>query len=252
MDVQTFSSVMGGTLPLARYQALLPAWNLALIQAKCTTVNRVAMWCAQVGHESVGLRYMNEIASGAAYEGRRDLGNTQRGDGVRFKGHGPIQITGRANHLAVSKWAYANGYVPTATYFIDHPAELGADRYGFLGVVWYWTVARQMNSYADAGNILGATKAVNGGTNGLADRIARWKKALTFGVRLLPTGTSEEDDMTPAQAQQLADVAARLGKFDLLERDLRSDLKDKHAELDEIRDAVTALTAKVDALAAKP
>lgn len=200
MDVQTFAAVMGNTIPMARYEALLPAWNQALIQAQCTTVNRVAMWCAQVGHESVGLKYMSEIASGAAYEGRKDLGNTQRGDGVRFKGHGPIQITGRANHAAVSKWAFANGYVPTATYFVDHPAELGADRYGFLGVVWYWTVARRMNGYADSGDIVGATKAVNGGTNGLADRTARWRRALGFSTRLLPT---QGDDMDARQDAML-------------------------------------------------
>lgn len=197
MDVQTFSAVMGGTLPLSRYQALLPAWNQALIQANCTTVNRVAMWCAQVGHESVGLKYMSEIwgptPTQLTYEGRVGLGNNQPGDGKRFMGHGPIQITGRGNHLAVSRWAFANGYVPTATYFIDHPAELGADRYGFLGVVWYWTVARRMNGYADSGGILGATKAVNGGTNGLTDRTTRWKRALAFGTRLLPT--QEDDDM---------------------------------------------------------
>lgn len=211
MDAGTFAMAMGQSLPLARYQALLPAWNLALIQAQCTTVNRVAMWCAQVGHESVGLKYMNEIASGAAYEGRKDLGNTHPGDGVRFKGHGPIQITGRANHTAVSLWAFHNGYVPTATYFIDHPAELGQDQYGFLGVVWYWTVARvALNSYADAGNIVAATMAVNGGTNGLADRRLRWQRALKLGDRLLPTDPSGDDELDANQAKQLSEVHDQL------------------------------------------
>jgi putative chitinase len=246
VDVQTFAGVMGNSLPISRYQALLPAWNQALIQAHCTTVNRVAMWCAQVGHESLGLRYMNEIASGAAYEGRKDLGNTHPGDGVRFKGHGPIQITGRANHTAVSKWAYANSYVPSATYFVDNPAELGGDRYGFLGVVWYWTVARSaMNSYADAGNVLAATKAVNGGTNGLADRTARWRKALTFGSRLLPTPSPQEDTLS---AQFEADARARWPKEDQLEKDLRADLHVKQLELDQIKADVADLKAAVAAL----
>ena len=57
-----------------------------------------AGFLAQLAHESGQLRYMEEIASGSAYEGRRDLGNTQPGDGVRFKGRGPIQLTGRSNY----------------------------------------------------------------------------------------------------------------------------------------------------------
>lgn len=212
MDASTFAAAMGNTLPSFRYQALLPAWNAALVQAGCTTINRIAMWCAQVGHESVGLKYMSEIASGAAYEGRRDLGNTQPGDGRRFKGHGPIQITGRGNHLAVSRWAYSKGYVPTPTYFVDHPTELGGDQYGFLGVVWYWTVARPMNFHADRGDIGTCTRLVNGGFNGLADRTARWNRCRAMGERLLTPGptSQEDDDMTPEQARKLDEAHAAL------------------------------------------
>lgn len=200
MDAATFATSMGNALPLSRYEALLPAWNRALIQAQCITVNRVAMITAQVGHESGGLRWMQEIASGAAYEGRRDLGNTQKGDGVRFKGHGPIQITGRANHTAVSQWAHQQGYVPSPTYFVDHPEELAGDQFGFLGVVWYWTVARKLlNTYADAGDVLAATKAVNGGTNGLADRQRRYTDALKLGDKLLPTSEDGPCDMVTSQ-----------------------------------------------------
>lgn len=213
MDVQTFAESMGRTLPTARYAALLPAWNAALIQADCTTVNRVAMLTAQVGHESVGLKYMSEIWSPTAvqlrYQGRADLGNLQPGDGSRFRGHGPIQITGRFNHTAVSKWAHSKGYVPSSTYFVDRPEELGGDRYGFLGVVWYWTVARaRLNAYADAGDILAATKAVNGGTNGLADRTARWHRCRALGTRLLPTPEPSPggDDMDARQDAMLTGI----------------------------------------------
>lgn len=266
MDAHTFADSMGNTIPFGRYQALLPAWNAALVQAGATTVNRVAMLTAQVGHESVGLKYMAEIASGAAYEGRRDLGNTQPGDGRRFKGHGPIQITGRANHAAVSRWAHGKGYVPTPTFFVDQPAALGDDRYGFLGVVWYWTVARsRLNAMADAGDLLGCTRAVNGGTNGLADRRRRWNLARTFGDRLLPD--QEDEDMTPEQARKLDEVHKALtapvrpwlgglsdrepGKpedpatapYTALQYELRNNV-----EIRQLRKTVDGLIARLDAL----
>jgi predicted chitinase len=189
MDTATLATAMGCSRAVAdRY---LVAFNAAMIAAGCVTRNRAAMWCAQLGHESAGLRYMEEIASGAAYEGRASLGNTQPGDGRRFKGRGPIQVTGRANYAAVSKWAHAKGYVPTPTYFLDRPAELASDRYGFLGPVWYWTVARPtINARCDEGAVTAVTKLINGGTNGLADRVARWERCLRLGNALLPTTAS--------------------------------------------------------------
>lgn len=188
MDRATLSAAMGGTLPAARYDQLLPSFNAAMIAADITTVNRAAMWCAQLGHESAGLRYMEELASGAAYEGRADLGNTQRGDGVRFKGRGPIQVTGRANARDCSKWAYGRGLVPSPTFFVDDPAKLASDEYGFIGPVWYWVAARpQLNGLSDSGDLVGVTRAINGGTNGLDDRRARYTRCLALGTKLLPT-----------------------------------------------------------------
>lgn len=205
MDAETLAAAMGRTLPVERYAALLPTFNAALIQAGCTTVNRAAMFSAQVGHESVGLRYMEEIASGVAYEGRKDLGNIYPGDGPRYKGRGPIQVTGRGNYGALSAWAFGKGYVPTPTYFVDTPTLLASDRYGFLGAVWYWTVARpKLNAYADAGDVDTATKAINGGTNGLADRRARWNWCLGLGTALLPTPSP-----TPRKRKVLPDMPER-------------------------------------------
>ena len=208
MTAATLSRARGGNLTSSRYAELVGPVIEALREANCTTVNRAAMFLAQIGHESMGLRYMEEIASGAAYEGRRDLGNTQAGDGRRFKGRGPIQITGRHNYSVLSSWAHGRGLVPTKTYFVDHPAQLATDRYGFLGAVWYWIAARNMNGYADRRDIVGATIAVNGARNGLTDRTARWNRCLSLGTAILPGAASNPsaivpDVVVPAGAQSV-------------------------------------------------
>lgn len=199
--VETLSRAMGNAVPIQRYQTLLPYVADALAQSDCTNLARVAMWCAQIGHESGGLRWMEEIADGSAYEGRRDLGNMYEGDGPRFKGRGPIQVTGRANYAALSAWAYGGGLVPSATFFTDQPLLLATDQYAFLGAIWYWTVARPMNDYADRGDIEGATRAVNGGLNGLYDRRERWQRCIQQGNALLALTSVE--DWAPVLAELL-------------------------------------------------
>ena len=190
--VRTLMDAMGGGVPEERYQQLYPAVAEALRKCDCTSVKRIAMWCSQIGHESGGLRWMEEIADGSQYEGRTDLGNTQIGDGKRYKGRGPIQVTGRSNYTTLSKWAYAQGFVPSPTFFVDNPSQLATDTYGFLGVVWYWTVARpNINSMADSGNLEGVTRAINGGLNGFADRQQRYNNCISMGDRLLQLVASE-------------------------------------------------------------
>lgn len=259
MDGATLATAMGNSLSLAAYNGYVDTFNAALIAAHCTTVNRVAMFCAQVGEESGGLRWMEELASGAEYEGRRDLGNVHPGDGKRYKGRGPIQLTGAANYGAFSRWAHTQGLVPTDTYFVQNPTLVAQPQWGFLAAAWYWTVARAaLNSYADAGNVLAATKAINGGTNGLADRTARWKRALTLGSALLPTGG---DDMAAVPQSEWNDVHAQEMRSEppwaggytddkSSSYDLFMYTKRTNVELHQCWLAVQALTAKVDALTA--
>ena len=168
-----------------------------------------AMWCAQIGHESAGLKYYEEIASGEAYEGRKDLGNVHPGDGRRYKGRGPIQVTGRHNYTNLSRWAYDNGYVPTVDYFVAAPEQLGTISYGFLGAVWYWTTQRPLNELSDRRDLIGATKAINGGLHGFADRETRYHRCLALGGAVLP------DDEGGFMAGEAKDVQQQLRGPDL-------------------------------------
>ena len=94
------------------------------------TDKEIAAFIAQIGHESGQLRYVEEIASGAAYEGRKDLGNTQKGDGKRFKGRGLIQITGRFNYTQLSK--------DLGEDFIKNPELLSTPKYAVQSACWFW------------------------------------------------------------------------------------------------------------------
>ena len=129
---------------------------------------RMAHWLAQIAHESAELRYTKELASGKAYEGRKDLGNTQKGDGVRYKGRGLIQITGRANYAAYAKFC---GYdVVAKPELLEQP--VGAVK----SAMWYWQT-HGLNQQADKDDVLTITKRINGGTNGLASRKAYLARA---------------------------------------------------------------------------
>ncbi|WP_293954806.1 peptidoglycan DD-metalloendopeptidase family protein [uncultured Corynebacterium sp.] len=164
----------------------MPAYENAARAANITTVNRAAMFAAQIGHESSGLFHMEEIASGQAYEWRADLGNHYAGDGRRFKGSGPIQLTGRSNFRAFTRWANSQGH--TTLDFEAQPHLVREDpKWGFLAASWYWVVARpQSNALSDAGNLEAVTRAINGGLNGINDRRARYHRALTMGAAILP------------------------------------------------------------------
>lgn len=128
---------------------------------------RLAHFMAQLAHESGGFKYMEEIASGSAYEGRKDLGNTQPGDGKRYKGRGPIQLTGRANYRA---YGQRLGFA-----FEEHPEMVAYPSVGLLVACDYWK-DRGINAKAGDDDIVAVTKAVNGGVNGLDDRKARLAK----------------------------------------------------------------------------
>jgi putative chitinase len=129
---------------------------------------RVAYFLGQVGQESGELYYTQELASGQAYEGRKDLGNIVPGDGVRFKGRGLIQVTGRYNY---SLAATALG-LP----LLDHPELLSQSGPACRVTGWFWQT-KQLNHYADIQDINTLTRRINGGFNGLPNRILYTQRA---------------------------------------------------------------------------
>ena len=127
----------------------------------CDNILVLAHFLAQCAHESGRFKFTREIASGAAYEGRRDLGNTQPGDGRRFKGAGFIQLTGRANYLAFSRWIGDPKVMQGVEYVAEH--------YPWESAIFYWQ-SRKISRLAARDDILAVSRAINGGTNGLAER----------------------------------------------------------------------------------
>ena len=170
-----------------------------------TTPARLAAFLAQIGHESGGLRYLTELASGEAYEGRKDLGNIHQGDGVRFKGHGLIQITGRANHAEMRPLLILAGYddVPD---FEAHPERLTDPRWAAASAAAYWH-KRNLNALADADrpeDFERITKRINGGLNGQADRLQRWAKAKAALAPAVKESLTPQPTKEPTMAPILA------------------------------------------------
>ena len=152
----------------AKAQQYLPYLNQAMAEQGINTPQRQSAFLAQLAHESGELKYMEEIASGSAYEGRRDLGNTQPGDGVRFKGRGPIQLTGRANYAAASQALGID--------LVNHPERAADPDVGFRIATWFWKT-HGLNQLADQGNFSEITHRINGGYNGADSRNRYWATA---------------------------------------------------------------------------
>lgn len=157
------------------------------------TENRLASFIAQCAHESGKFKLMSEnlnySASGLrkvfgkyfptdalanayarqpqkianrVYANRMSNGDEKSGDGWRYRGGGYIQLTGKANYTAFAKWA--NMTVAQAAEYVR--TVEGA----MLSAIYFWTT-HNLNRFADADNILGQTKAINGGLNGIKDRL---------------------------------------------------------------------------------
>ena len=130
---------------------------------------RESAFIATIIHESGSFRYTKEIASGKAYEWRKDLGNVQAGDGERFKGRGLIQLTGRTNYTLASNALGID--------FVNHPELLEQPEFATMVSCWWWKM-KGLNEVADTGDFRKVTRIVNGGYTGLADREFWYNKAM--------------------------------------------------------------------------
>ena len=150
-----------------------PFLTAAMAEFEINTPQRQAMFLAQVGHESGGLKYTVEIwgptPAQSRYEGRKDLGNVQTGDGYRFRGRGLLQTTGRFNYITTGAALDVD--------LIATPELLGQPELAARSAAWFWQT-KGLNEIADRGDNLAATKRINGGFNGLADRQALYAAAL--------------------------------------------------------------------------
>jgi putative chitinase len=145
-----------------RLRQLVPHLNQAMARFGINTRLRQAHLLAQIAHESDRFMALEAARSGTDYEGRKDLGNTQRGDGVKYKPRGLIQLVGRTNYAAVSKALGVD--------LINHPQRLTDPELAALSAGWFWST-NQLNGDADKDDVRTVTRVVNGGYNGLDDRV---------------------------------------------------------------------------------
>lgn len=180
-----------------RVDEIANAFNMSASKFGLDQPLRAAHFFAQIAHESGGFRFVREIwgptPAQLGYEGRRDLGNLQPRDGKGFLGRGLIQITGRANARAFTKWA--QGQFPGAPDFETTPIVMEGFPWALLGCFWYWDT-RDLNALADKDDLVAVTKKINGGLNGLDDRrlkLALARKAFASGFAPVPLGVPTRD-----------------------------------------------------------
>lgn len=157
-------ALYGNAQKIAQY---LPMINDTMARYEIDTPLRAAHFLAQLIHESGSFNYTVELDSGLAYEYRSDLGNTQKGDGPRYKGRGFIQLTGRTN--------YAHYGLAVGRDLINDP-DLVATQYPADVSGWFWA-NHSLNALADVDNANAITRLINGGYNGLQDRIFYLQRA---------------------------------------------------------------------------
>lgn len=178
MTAAELSQVMN--IPLVRAQKWADALTGAMAGGQINTRLRIAAFLAQIGHESGSLVYVKELGSDT-YLDKYDVGNLAKrlgntpeddNDGQKYRGRGLIQVTGRDNYRRASQALFSDDRL------LKNPELLEQPEWAAKSAVWYWST-RNLNALADAGRFTDITRAINGGTNGMDDRKARYRYALS-------------------------------------------------------------------------
>ncbi len=158
--------------PRARAEPFVAPLKETMRRYAIDTFRRQSHFLAQILHESGRLRFLEELWGPTpvqqGYEGRADLGNTRPGDGFRFRGRGLIQLTGRANYEAYT--------ADTGIDYVGDPDAVAALPAAADVAGWFWR-RRNLNALADLNDVYRVTRRINGGLNGIADRIALLRRA---------------------------------------------------------------------------
>lgn len=170
MDAQTLARCTNARLD--RAQRFAEPITAAMQEFGITTAAQQAAFLANVGHESGGLHWLTELwgptIAQQRYEGRRDLGNVQPGDGFKFRGRGLLQTTGRANYAALS------GHLGVD--YLSDPDRLSQPLDAARSAGYFWQ-SHNLGPVADAGDFLKVVRTINGGYNGLSERQMLWASA---------------------------------------------------------------------------
>jgi putative chitinase len=178
----------------------------AIANGGIDTPLRLCHFLAQLAHESAHFQVTREFASGAQYEGRQALGNTEPGDGKRFRGRGLIQTTGRANYRDTTTDIRA--MIADAPNFVDEPEALEEFPWALLSAVSFWR-RKRINGAADRDDVVAVTKIINGGTNGLPDRQRYLARAKAIWLTQAPEGPAAAAEPT-LRAGDEGDAVVRL------------------------------------------
>ena len=185
--------------------AFIGPLNQAMARRDISTPARVSAFLAQIAHESAELTRLEENLNYRAetlqrvwpsrfptlveaelyarnpekianfvYGGQLGNGPAESGDGWRYRGRGLLQVTGRANYRACSI-----AIAGDADTLLLNPELLAAPEYAAESAGWFWNL-RGLNVYADRGDFEGITRRINGGLNGLVDRVAYWHRATSM------------------------------------------------------------------------
>ena len=212
----------------ANSAAYVPFLKQAMVEFEINTTARAAAFLAQLAHESGQFRFMSEIWGPTPNQKRyeppgqlaNDLGNTMPGDGKRYKGRGPIQITGRANYKRYGEMLGVN--------LIDNPDRAADKDVAFRTAGAFWKM-NSLNQLSDKQGYMTITTRVNGGFNGLDDRVKHYERALNVfgiarmrdvqtdpgddsGIPRFPRGLDKEGQIVPTAEERNAKAARKAAK----------------------------------------